>query len=118
MRKLVSQRGSHASPQECWQVFRASALHNREGVRRSWDEMFHPSGYNPRGLEVILEWVDGMARDAAQELSEAFAEHSLLTTQLQAAGHRARDAISVAAWLFYMRERASSSNPELLRRGD
>ena len=99
-------------------MFRASALHNKESVKRSWDDVLHPSGYNPRDPEVILEWADGMARDAAQELSESFAEHRLLTTQLQAASHRARDATSVAAWLYCVRERARSSNPELLGWGD
>ncbi len=87
-------------------------------MRRSWDEVFQPRGYNPREPEVILEWVDGMSREASSKLSEAFAEYRLLTTQLQKSSHRARDAISVAAWLFYVRARASSSNPELLRRDD
>ena len=83
MNRLVSQRGSHASPEACWQAFRSSDLHNLQSVRRSWDEVFQPRGYDQREPEVILEWVDGMTREASNELSEAFAEYRLLTTQLQ-----------------------------------
>ena len=78
----------------------------------------HPRGYNPRNPEVVLECVDGEARDAAQELSESFAERRMPTTQLQAANHRSRDATSGAAWLYYVREWARSTNPDLLGRDD
>ena len=77
-----------------------------------------PLGHDPREPDVILEWVDYMERDASSELIEALAEYRRLHFQLQEAGHRARDAVSTAAWLFYVRERASSSRPDLLRRDD
>ncbi len=118
MRELVSQRGSHASLKECWQVFQSAALHTKESVKQSWEDVFHPRGYTPRDPEVVLEWVEGEAREAIQELSESFAERRLLATQLEAANHRARDAISRAAWLYCVRARARSTNPDYLGRDD
>ena len=99
-------------------MFQSAALYTKGSVKQSWEDVFHPRGYTPRDPEVVLEWVDGEARDAAQELNESFAERRMLTTQLQAANHRARDAISRAAWLYCVRERARSTNPDLLGRGD
>jgi hypothetical protein len=51
---------------------------------------------------------------ATAELAESFAEFRRLRDHLRTASLRAREAVSLAAWLHYARSKASSSDPEYL----
>ena len=66
---------------------------------------------------MILDWICEMDAQAAMELSESFSEFRRLQAQLRTASLRAREAVSTAAWLHFARTKASTSNPDLQRRG-
>ena len=112
--QLLGSRGGSPSAEACWTAFKAANLHRSAQLANSWEELFHPPGFQPRGPEAVLDWLHEMDVQATAELAESFAEFRRLHDQLRTASLRAREAVSLAAWLHYARSRACASDPEFL----
>ena len=79
------------------------------------EELFNPPGFAARTPEAVLEWVETMEAASVTELNESFAEVRQLTGRLQAASLRAREAVTMAAWLHAARSKAQSTDLKFLR---
>ncbi len=108
-------RTGYPSAEACWDVFKAGGLHRSLTLTSSWEELFNPPGFQARGTEAVLDWLQQMDAEASTELEKSFAELRRLRERLQATSLRAREAVSTAAWLYLARSRAEASHPEFLR---
>jgi hypothetical protein len=113
--QLLGNRGGYPSAEACWDAFKEGDLHRSTQLSTSWEELFSPPGFQPRDTTVVLDWLRDMDAAASQELADSFAEFRSRHEQLRAASLRAREAVSLAAWLYYARSRACASAPEYLR---
>ncbi len=114
MPPLLAKTG-HPSAQACWTAVKDGSLHLSDALSGPLEELFNPPGFAARDSGAILDWLQSMEADSAVELEESFAEVRRLSERLQAASLRAREAVSVAAWLYSARHRAEASDLRFLR---
>ncbi len=114
MQQLLTRRG-HPTAQACWTAARESSLHLSAALADPMEELFHPPGFAERTPEAVLDWVESMETASAIELNESFAEVRQLSGRLQAASLRAREAVTMAAWLHAARSKAEATDLKLMR---